>query len=94
MLKVTDNTVAQIKKELEGMPSDVKAPFIRLYMSVGWGGPSLQLALEESTNDDDTVTESGGVKFVVHSSQSYYFDDVTLDYKQGMFGGEYTLLNN
>ncbi len=93
MLKVTDKAVENVKKEIDGMSADIKEPFIRLYMSVGWGGPSLQLALEESTNKDDTVTEADGITFVVHSSQSYYFDDMTLDYKKGMFGGEYTLLD-
>lgn len=94
MFKVTDKAVEKVKKEIEGMAADVKEPFIRLFMSVGWGGPTLQLALEESTNSkEDTVTEVDGVKFVVHSSQSYYFDNVKLDYQKGMFGGEYKLLN-
>ena len=96
MLQVTEKAVEQVKKELEGMPSDVEVetPMIRLFMSVGWGGPSLQLALEESTNsEEDTITEVDGVKFVVHSSQSYYFDSVKLDYQKGMFGGEYKLSN-
>lgn len=93
LLKVSDLAVEKIKEELEGISPDVKEPFIRLYMSVGWGGPSLQLALDESTNSEDTVTEVDGVKFVIHSSQSYYFDNVQLDYKEGMFGGGYRLVD-
>jgi len=51
------------------------------------------LALDESTNSEDTVTEVDSVKFVIHSSQSYYFDNVQLDYKEGMFGGGYRLVD-
>ena len=93
MFKVTDKAVEKVKKEIEGMAADVKEPFIRLFMSVGWGGPTLQLAQEESTNSEDTVLEKDGVTFVYHSSQAYYFEDMMLDYKKGMFGGEYTLVD-
>jgi len=51
------------------------------------------LALEESTNPNDEVTEVEGIKFLVDKSQSAYFEDVKLDYAQGAFGfGEYKLL--
>lgn len=35
LFKVTDKAVEKVKKEIEGMATDVKEPFIRLFMSVG-----------------------------------------------------------
>jgi len=93
LLQVTQAAIDKIKEELQGISPDVKNPFIRLYMGFGWGGPRLQLALEESTNPNDTVTEVEGIKFLVDSNQSAYFENVKLDYTKGAFGfGEYKLL--
>lgn len=93
LLQVTQAAIKRVKEELEGMSTEIKEPLIRLHMGLGWGGPRLQLALEESTNPNDEVTEVEGIKFLVDKSQSAYFEDVKLDYAQGAFGfGEYKLL--
>lgn len=93
MIKVTQAAIKQIKEELKEIATDVKEPYIRLYMALGWGGPRLQLALEESTHEKDKVTEVDGVKFVIDENQAPYFNNVKLDYTKGMFGmGEYKLI--
>jgi len=52
------------------------------------------LALVESTNENDVITEIDGIHFVIDKSQSPYFNRVKLDYTKGLFGiGEYQLLN-
>lgn len=94
MIKVTHTAVERIKEELQEIATDVETPYIRLHMGLGWGGPRLQLALEESSNPSDTVTEVEGIKFLVDSNQSSYFENVKLDFTKNMFGfGEYKLLN-
>jgi len=51
------------------------------------------LALEESSKSNDQVTEVDGIKFLINSSQSSYFENVKLDYTKGMFGmGEFKLV--
>lgn len=93
MIQATEAAIKQIKNELENLTEDVKNPYIRLSMALGWGGPRLQLALEESTHKNDEVKEIDGIKFVIHKNQAPYFNQVKLDYTKNMFGiGEYTLL--
>ncbi|HLR71857.1 MAG TPA: hypothetical protein VK085_10570 [Pseudogracilibacillus sp.] len=51
------------------------------------------MALVESTKQNDKVTEVDGMKFIVDSNQSPYFDNVKLDYTKNFFGlGEFKLL--
>jgi len=52
------------------------------------------LALEESSNPNDTITEVDGIKFIVDSNQSSYFQNAKLDYIKGMFGmGEFKIIH-
>lgn len=52
------------------------------------------MALEESTNPNDKITEADGIKFIYDSNQSSYFDNVKLDYTKNFFGmGGYKLVN-
>jgi len=93
LIQVTQAAINRINEELKDISKDVTDPHIRLHMGVGWGGPRLQLALEESTQPRDTVTKIEGIKFVVDSNQSSYFKSVKLDYTKNLFGmGEFKLL--
>lgn len=98
MVNVSKDAVNKIKEELESIKQEdpsIKDPYIRLYMTYGWGGPRLQLALAESTNQDDKVTEIDGIKFIIHANQQKYFANVTVDYVQNIFGlGEFTLVHS
>lgn len=51
----------------------------------GWGGPSLQLALEELTNSDDTVVESQGIKVIYESDLEAYLSNSVIDYSTKWF---------
>ncbi len=56
-------------------------------------GPRLQLALVESTNPNDSVTEVDGIKFAVDKGQATYFENSKLDFVKSVFGfGEYKLV--
>jgi len=96
MIQVSEKAINQIKDELENMKAEMpslKDPHIRLYMTHGWGGPRLQLALAESATEDDIVTKIDDITFLVHANQEQFFKDMTLDYVKSIFGmGEYTLV--
>lgn len=93
MIQVTEAAIQQIKEELKGLQTNIEDPYIRLHMGLGWGGPRLQLALEESSQPQDEMMEVDGIKFLVHANHLPYFNNVKLDYTKNLFGlGEYTLL--
>ena len=94
VIKVTDAAMKQIKEELQDFEPEMKESYLRIHMGYGWGGPRLQLALVESVNPNDSVTEIDGIKFVVDKGQAAYFENTKLDFVKSMFGfGEFRLVN-
>lgn len=98
MVDVSKDAISQIKIELANIQAEnesLQDPYIRLYMTYGWGGPRLQLALAESANHDDNVFEVDGITFLLHENQESYFKNMTVDYIKSMFGmGEFALIRS
>lgn len=93
MVKVTEAAIAIIKKEVHDIISEGKKPFIRLTMGIGWGGPQLRLALEESALESDEITEISGIQFLVNTGDKVYFENAKIDYVKSLFGGgQFTVL--
>lgn len=51
----------------------------------GWGGPSLQLTLDELTNNEDTIVESQGIKVIYESDLEAYLNNSVIDYSNKWF---------
>jgi Fe-S cluster assembly iron-binding protein IscA len=56
-------------------------------MGIGWGGPQLRLALEESALENDEITEESGIQFLVNERDRVYFENTKIDYVKTLFGG-------
>lgn len=82
MLQVSQEAIEVIKEEL----SDVEEPYVRVAMTPGWGGARLDLALEESAKPDDEVVEVDGLKILIHSHQTSFFENAKLDFVENSFG--------
>jgi Fe-S cluster assembly iron-binding protein IscA len=87
MLKITDAAIKQITKEVQDIINEGKKPFIRLAMGIGWGGPQLRLALEESALDSDEIIEQGEIQFLVDERSKVYFNSAKIDFTKSLFGG-------
>lgn len=93
MVKVTQTAIDKIKLEVQDVINEGKKPFIRLTMGIGWGGPQLRLALEESALQHDEISEQDGIQFLVHEKDKVYFDSAKIDYTRKLLGGgEFTVL--
>ena len=46
----------------------------------GWGGPKLQLTLDELKNEVDVVVESRGIKVIYEADIQAYLSDAVIDY--------------
>ena len=46
----------------------------------GWGGPKLQLTLDELKNENDVVVESRGVKTIYEDDLETYLRNAVIDY--------------
>lgn len=87
MVKITHAAIAAITKEIQDLINEGNKPLIRLSMGIGWGGPQLRLALEESALESDEITEESGIKFLVNERDKVYFNNAKIDYTKSLFGG-------
>lgn len=87
MVQVTPAALTEVKKAISQHQDEMQDVFVRLHMSIGWGGPQLKLALEESAGEEDQITEVDGVKFIVASKANAYFNNTKVDYVKTIFGG-------
>lgn len=51
----------------------------------GWGGPKLQLTLDELKNDNDVVVKSEGISVVYDSELEAYVNGAIIDYSNNWF---------
>ena len=87
MVKITHAAIEKITNEVQDIIDEGKMPLIRLSMGIGWGGPQLRLALEESALESDEITEQDGIQFLVNERDKVYFDNAKIDYIKTLFGG-------
>ena len=90
MFQVTDAALNEIRKALEKYNEPF---FIRLNMGIGWGGPQLELTLDESKGEHDQLFEVEEVKLLIHSGKMPYFENTKLDFVKNWLGmGQFKIL--
>lgn len=92
MIQVTHAAIMKAEELLGKHQDPMKASYIRLHMGIGWGGPRLELTLEESAAPSDHIFEVKGMKFIIAENKKAYFSDTKLDYVRGFFGDEFKIL--
>lgn len=96
MFQLSDNARKELIKALEkSRRTPEENLYIRIAMGIGWGGPQLQLALEEQPLSTDEVFEfEDEVKILINERDRYYLDGKKLDFQESMFGhGRFDLVN-
>lgn len=92
---VTEAAAEQVKELLndEGMKDE---PIIGLRVFVQGGGCSgfqYGFVFEETQNDDDSIIEQNGVKFIVDELSYQYLVGSVIDYKKEIFGARFEISN-
>lgn len=88
MTKKAEERIMELKK-------DAPQSIVRIYMEgIGWGGPRIGLALEESAKEGEQIQKIGDVQFVVDLALQGLFSKGELDYRRGIFGGSFTIRGN
>lgn len=94
MVTITKAAIVKIKEEMAYQSEEQSNElFLRLGMGIGWGGPQLRLALEESALPTDETFEQDGIKFLVNNNDKHYFNGLSLDFRDSWMGGGFTLVD-
>lgn len=91
MVKVTKRAAEKFN-EMRQKAENTESAMLRInFGGYGWGGPKLQLALDEVKNDDDVVVNSEGIDIVYSSNLESYIDDSIIDYSSNWFNRGFTI---
>lgn len=92
MITLTDAAVSQVKEMLKAEEEDG----LRLRVGVQGGGCtglSYGLGFDSEMNDDDIELTIGGLSVVIDKESEPIVKGMTIDYKQNMMGGGFTIDN-
>lgn len=89
-IMLSDEASNQLK---DLMQSDNK-PFLRVWVeSNSCCGTSYGMALDDSKEDDDLITEDKGVAIVVDNLSAQYLGGSTIEYQEDVLGGGFKINN-
>ena len=92
MITVTDDAVRQLKSLL-AENTDASEKGLRVQIAKG-GCSGLQYEMSlDSQKQDDEVVERDGVRFLIASDSTTYLDGATLDFKGGLTGAGFQIVN-
>jgi iron-sulfur cluster assembly protein len=92
MINVTENAARHLRSLLQDHPSsEEKGLRVRIDKG-GCSGLQYEMLLDEKQNED-AVIERDGVEFFVDQESAVYLQGATLDYKEGLTGAGFRVLN-
>ncbi|PRO65524.1 HesB/IscA family protein [Alkalicoccus urumqiensis] len=91
MITITETAAEQIKQM---MKEDEEAVYMRVgVQGGGCTGLSYGMGFDSAVHEDDTHLTVNGIDLVVDNESKPMLDGVTIDFKQNMMGGGFTLDN-
>jgi iron-sulfur cluster assembly protein len=92
MIQVTPSAVQQLRTLLEGQTSAGKRGLRVQIAKGGCSGLQYEMALDQR-REDDAVIEEGGVQFLVDPESANYLRGATLDFRDGLTGTGFHIVN-
>jgi iron-sulfur cluster assembly protein len=91
MITITETAAAQIKQMME---DNEDANYMRVgVQGGGCTGLSYGMGFDSEVHDDDSQVTINGIDLVIDNESAPMLDGVTIDFKQNMMGGGFTLDN-
>jgi len=85
MIKITKAAVEKFN-ELKAELNNPENAMLRIvFGGYGWGGPRLDLTLDESKKENDIIEESEGIKIVYDKDLGEFLQNSTIDYSDNWF---------
>ncbi len=92
MLTVTDNAVRQLRNLLVVQTQDSRKGLRVQIAKGGCSGLQYEMALDEK-RDGDAVVERDGMQFLIDSESIPYLRGATLDFRDGLTGVGFQIVN-
>jgi iron-sulfur cluster assembly protein len=92
MINVTPSAVQQLRTLLEGQPAPSQKGLRVQIAKGGCSGLQYEMALDE-TRDGDAILEQDGVRFLVDSESAPFLQGATLDFRDGLTGVGFHIVN-
>lgn len=93
-INLSDKAAAEVRKFLEAEQVAPETAGLRVgVMPGGCSGFKYSLNIEESSQEDDIILESSGVRLFVDGFSLQYLNGVTIDYVTSMQGSGFTFHN-
>lgn len=75
MIHIEEQAANYLQQVLE----ENQSKYLRLlFQGIGWGGPNLGIALEETIQESDHVEEVSGITFLINERDKPYFQEGTM----------------
>ena len=92
MINVTDNAVRQLRNLLAARPENSRKGLRVQVAKGGCSGLHYEMALDYE-KDGDAVVERDGMQFLIDGESIPYLRDATLDFKDGLTGAGFQIVN-
>lgn len=91
MLIITETAAKQVKQM---MTDEADAKYLRVgVQGGGCSGLSYGMGFDTEKDDDDTLLEVEGIEVIVDKESEAMLKGTTIDYKENMMGGGFTIDN-
>jgi len=82
---ITDNAANKFN-EIRQKSNNPEKTMLRIsFGGFGWGGPKLQLTLDELKKDNDKIVESRNIKIIYDAEIEEYVNGTVIDYSNNWF---------
>ena len=92
MIHVTDNAVRQLRTLLAAQDQTARKGLRVQISKGGCSGMQYEMSLDEARTDD-AIVEREGVEFLVDPESATFLRDATLDYRDGLTGAGFQIVN-
>lgn len=91
MVKFTKQAVEKFNEMRKKTKNPENAMLRVVFAGYGWGGPRLQLTLDELKNGDDVIIKSEGINVAYSPELEAYINGSTIDYSNSWFTRGFTI---
>ncbi len=92
MITVTDNAVRELRALLNAQPATERRGLRVQIAKGGCSGLQYEMSLD-ARKAGDSIVEKDGVEFLVDSESADYLREATLDYRDGLTGAGFLIVN-